>query len=154
MAISMAFYQAYLCLTCVLMIMYMIKMLLEKQNTKKVFRYVGLCASVIILGGTLYLLITKALLHRADIQMASYKGASNSNLLSMVKYLPQSLKQCYLQFGNYFFIGKASSNLEFIDVVLIGLLVIYLSAAVIQFIKLFKHNIMMLRPSQPDLQLT
>lgn len=142
LAISMAFYQAYLCLTCVLMIMYMIKMLLEKQNTKKVFRYVGLCAGVIILGGTLYLLITKALLHRADIQMASYKGASNSNLLSMVKYLPQSLKQCYLQFGNYFFIGKASSNLEFIDVVLIGLLVIYLSAAVIQFIKLFKHNIM------------
>lgn len=142
LGISMAFYQAYICVTSVLVVMCILKMLLEKKNTKEVFQYVGLCSSTIILGGLIYLLITNALLYRADIQLASYKGASNINLLLMIKSLPQSLKQCYLQFGDYFFVGKASSNLEFMDIVLVGLCGVYLVASAIQFIKLLKSNIM------------
>lgn len=80
-------------------------------------------------------------MYRADVQMASYRGASGINLMLMIKSLPQSLKQCYLQFVNYFTVGKAASNLEFIDVVLVGLAVAYLSAFVMQFIRLFKYNI-------------
>lgn len=142
LGISMAFYQAYICLTCVLIIIYALKLLLEKENTKTVLQYLGLCFSTIILGGIIYLLITKALLFRADIQMAAYRGASDINVLLMIKSLPESLKQCYLQFGDYFYNGKALSNLEFIDVVLVGLSVVYLWAAVIQFVKLFKHHVM------------
>lgn len=139
--ISMAFYQAYICLTSVLVVMCIIKMVLEKKNNKNVLQYIGLSIGTIILGGVIYLFITKALLYRADIQMASYKGASSINLVLMIKNLPYSLRQCYLQFVDYFFVRKADSNLEFIDVVLVGLLVVYLSSFVIQCIKLFKHNV-------------
>lgn len=141
LGISMAFYQAYICSTSVLVIMSILRMLLKKENTKKVLQYIGLCLSTFVIGGVVYLLITKTLLYRADIQMASYKGASGIDLWLMLKYLPQSLKQCYSQFLNYFFIEKASSNLEFIDVVLAGLFIVYFAAAIIQFIKLLRHRI-------------
>lgn len=140
LAISMAFYQAYICLTCVLVVMYMIKMLIEKENTKKVLKYLGVVFGMFLLGGSLYFLITKALLYRADVQMASYKGASNSSVLSMLKNLSWSIKQCYVQFANYVFGEKAFSNLEFIEIVLTSLLFIYMAAVVIQFIRLFKQN--------------
>lgn len=140
LGISLAFYQAYICVASILMLMFILKMLSEKVNIKEVFGYIGACACVVISGGVIYLVITKALLFRAGIQMASYKGASNADLLSMVKNLPQSIKQYYVQFWDYFSSAKAFSDLEFIDIVLVALLFVYLSAAVIQFIKLFKHN--------------
>lgn len=140
LSISMAFYQAYICVTCVLVVIYTIKILLENQNIRKILQYVCMCFCMFILGGILYLLITKAVLFRADIQLASYKGASNMNPLLMIKALPESFKQCYLQFGGFIWKQKALSNLEFIDVVLLGLCAVYLLAVGIQFFKLLKRH--------------
>ena len=140
LGISMAFYQAYVCLTILLIVMYTLKMILENKKSNKILLYVALCFCTIILGGIIYLLIAKGLLYRAGIQMVSYKGASNINFLLMVKYLPYSIKQCYLEFAHYIIVGKAASNLEFIDIVLVGLSAIYLLSAVIRFVNLFRHN--------------
>lgn len=140
-AISMAFYQAYICVTCVLIVMYIMKMLIEKQEFRKILKYTMVGLSVFVLGGLLYLLITKALLYRAGVQMASYKGASSANLPLMLKSLPESLKQCYLQFSNFIFNQKALSNLEFINIVLLGICVVYLVTVIIQFLKLWKQHV-------------
>lgn len=141
LGISMAFYQAYICVTSVLTVIFILRMLVEKTNIKEVIRYIVSGVGIIIVGGIVYLVITKALLYRAGIQMASYKGASNASLMLMLRYLPQSLKQCYLQFGYYLYSAKAFSNLEFIDLVLAGLSIVYVISIIIQFIKLFRYSI-------------
>lgn len=141
LSIAMAFYQAYICVTCVLAVMYIIKMLLEKQKLKSILQYISACFGMFAVGGIFYLLITKLLLCRANIQMASYKGASDINLLLMFKMLPLSVKQCYLQFADFIWRQKALSDLEFVDVVLAGLFVVYASAGAIQFRRLWKHKV-------------
>lgn len=141
LGISMAFYQSYICVTCVLIVMCALKMLLEKEDVRKVLQYIGTCACTVFMGGGLYLLITKLLLFRAGIQMASYKGASDVSILTMLLSLPQSLGQCYIQFWNYFCEQKAFANLEFIELVIGGLFVVYLVAFVMQFVRLLKRDI-------------
>lgn len=140
--ISLAFYQAYIGVTCVLILLFAIKMILEENSKSDIFKYLGISACVVVLGGLIYLIITKALLFRAGIEMATYKGASNSSLLVMLKNLPVSIEQCYLQFINYFLKTKALSDLEFINIVLVGLFAIYIVAIIVQFIKLCRNSFM------------
>ncbi len=141
LGISMAFYQAYICVTCVLVVSYIIKMLLEKQRIKNILSYVGMGLGLIVLGGIFYLLIVKLLLFRAGIQMASYKGASNINLLLMIKSMPESIKQCYLQFLDFIWRQKTLSDLEFIDIVLFGLCAVYIFSVGIQIFKIWKYSV-------------
>lgn len=142
LAFSMAFYQAYICVTCVLIISFLLKNLIEENSVKNILRYIAECLCTIVFGGAIYMVITKLLLYRADIEMAAYKGASDINLFSVLSNLPHSIVECYAQFWNYFYHQKALSNLEFIDIVLAGMLSVYLIAIVIQFVKLLKRNIL------------
>lgn len=142
MGISLAFYQAYIGVTCILITLFALKMLLDESSIKDVFKYLGSATCVVVLGGLIYLAITKALLFRAGVEMATYKGAANSSPLMMLQSLPNSLKQCYLQFVNYFFKEKALSDLEFINIVLYGLFAVYIVAIIVQFIRLWRNSIL------------
>lgn len=140
LGVSMAFYQAYIGVTSVLVVMYALKMLLDKKTAKTVLQYLGIAFGTYIVGGGLYLGITKLLLYRAGVEMASYKGASNHSILLMVQSLPQSLKECYVQFWDYFFAEKAYANLEFAGLVMPGLLCVSLIAVLVQLIRLLKRD--------------
>ncbi|MCM1187702.1 MAG: hypothetical protein NC541_00210 [bacterium] len=72
--------------------------------------------------------------------MASYRGANNINLMSILKNFPYSLRQCYLEFISFFCDKKTFSNLEFIEVVLAGLALAYLSAIALQFFRLYRKS--------------
>lgn len=139
--ISLAFYQAYISVTCILFVVYALKILLEEERIMVAFKYLFTCVGAIVWGGIIYLVITNALLLRANIQMASYKGAANISLLSMIINLPNSLKQCYVEYANYFVSYKAMSNLEFIEIVLVLLLLVYVIAVILRFWKLLHCNI-------------
>lgn len=140
LGISLAFYQAYICVTAVLVVIFVLKMLCEKKELKVVFQYITSSICTVLFGGVFYFIITKALLYRAGIQLASYKGTDNINLMSMLRQLPYSMRQCYVEFGSFFYTKKAFSNLEFIDIVLAGLFLVYLFAVMIQLVKLFQHS--------------
>lgn len=140
LGISMAFYQAYICVAGVLVVISILKMLCERKELKETLRYIRSSMYTVICGGMSYFIITRALLYRAGIQLASYKGADNISLMLILKRLPQSLQHCYVEFGNFFYRYKAFSNLEFIDAVLAGLSVTYLFAVMIQFSKLFRQT--------------
>ena len=141
LGISMAFYQAYICVTSVLIVSMILKMLVENKGTKYCFKYIILCICAYCVGGVVYFIITKTFLYRADVQLASYKGASNVDILYMIKALPNSIKQCYKQFGIYCFDLKAFSNLEFVDILLYGFLAIYALTIIIQGYKLLKNSL-------------
>lgn len=140
LGVSMAFYQAYISVTSVLVISMILKMLLKKKDMKCILKYIILCIGTYILGGVIYLNITKFFLYRADVQMAAYKGAANIDIFYMIKSLPNSIKQCYEQFGIYIFDFKTYSNLEFIEIVIGGLCIVYACSIIIQSYKVFKND--------------
>lgn len=141
LGISMAFYQAYICVVSVLIVNMIIIMILEKEEVKSIFKYIISSVGVYGVGGLVYLIITKFFLYKADVQMASYKGAANVDLFYMIKSLPNSIRQCYRQFGVYIFDTKTFSNLEFIDSVLGGLCFVYIIAIIIQSCRIFRDNL-------------
>lgn len=141
LGVSMAFYQAYIGVMSVLIVIMILKMQLEQKDIKCILKYIVLCIGTYGFGGVIYLVITKAFLYRADIQLASYKGASNIDVIYMIKALPNSIEQCYKQFGKYMFNLKTFSDLEFMEIVLGGLCFIYVSAIIIQSYKMFKSSL-------------
>lgn len=140
LGISMAFYQAYICVTCVLITMYTLKKLVEEDSLKQIITYVALCLSMGIWGGVVYFSITQLLLYRAGVEMSSYRGASNINMVEMIKALPDSLKNCYVEFVKYISEYKAMSDLEFIEVIIYGLLTVYAVVVMLQFASLCRKN--------------
>ena len=141
LAISMSFYQAYICVTSVLVLVFIIKMLdEEKESIKDILRYFMTYTYVVIVAGGVYWLITKGLLLRAGIQLAAYKGADHINLSRILLQFPASLKKCYTEFWRFLYEAKAFSNLEFINIILTALLLCCLLISAIHFIKLFKRS--------------
>lgn len=141
LGISMAFYQAYICVTGVLVIISALNELCREKNAKKTARYITAGLYSFLCGGILYYLITQALLYRAGISLASYKGAANITPALILIRLPQSLQRCYSEFFSYYWERKAFSHLEFIDIVLMGITVVYLTAVIIQLTRLIKHSL-------------
>lgn len=141
LGISMAFYQAYICVTGLLIVIAVLKLLCDKKGLEKVCLYIISAFYTFLCGGTIYYIITKALLFRAGISLSSYRGAANITPMLIITQLPQSIKLCYSEFFTYYWVKKAFSNLEFISVILLGIFAFYLSAIIIQFIKLTKHNL-------------
>ncbi len=140
LGISMAFYQAYTCVTSVLLVIFALKCLVEGTWGRAMLRYATSCVCALASGGLAYLCITKALLYRAGIGLSSYKGADNIGLWRIVSRLPFSLSRCYQEFSAFFAEKKALSNLEFIDLVLAGLFLSCLAAAALQFARLFRRR--------------
>ncbi len=141
LGISMAFYQAYICVTCVLMLMFLLQQIINQEKVKDIFLYIWGCCGAIVSGGMIYVIITKALLYRAGIQLASYGGASNVSLGVIFKNLPDSFVTCYQQFWNYIYTQKVFSKLEFVDVMLAGMMIFYCVVVIIQLVKLWKDSI-------------
>lgn len=140
LGVSMAFYQAYICVTSILITFTILKALCDKKRLKEIFQYAGISLYALLWGGVIYYGITQALLFRANISLSSYGNASNINPVQILTNLPRSLKRCYLDFYTYYSEKKTFSDLEFIDIVLIGMFAVCLIAIVTQFIKLIKYS--------------
>ncbi|MCR5715376.1 MAG: glucosyltransferase domain-containing protein [Lachnospiraceae bacterium] len=138
--ISMAFYQAYICVFAVLAGYWLMKELTLKM-TKEVLQRLGYFAGTFLLGGLIYLLITKLLLLRAGIEMASYRGASGISLLSVIMNLPTSIVTACKETYRYAVNQNLSMGLEFSSIVitllLIGMAALFLRHA----IRLFRESV-------------
>lgn len=141
LGISMAFYQAYIGVTCLLITLFLLKLLCGRSEPRRIARCIFSGFYTILCGGILYYAITQALLLRAGIPLAPYKGAANITPRLIITRLPQSVKQCYSEFFSFFTEAKALSRLEFIDVVLLGIAAYYLFALIIQAVRLARNSL-------------
>lgn len=141
LGISMAFYQAYIGVTCIILLLLTSNMLIEKKEWKIIISHIVKSVSSILFGGLIYFVITKVLLLRAGIEMATYRGASNVSVLLMLQNIPYSIVECFKQYWSYFSKFKAFSNLEFVTIILLGIAVVYLLAIIVQVIRLWKYKI-------------
>ena len=138
-AVSMAFYQAYICVYAVLSLFWIILFLDEDSDIKRAGTETAKVLITFVAGGVVYMLITKLLLLRAGVEMASYRGADDISLLGIIKNLPAGIIQAVKETGKYIYINKMQTGgLEFSSVVIICLSIVCGLVAVMELVDVYK----------------
>ncbi|MBR5115639.1 MAG: hypothetical protein IK096_01105, partial [Lachnospiraceae bacterium] len=126
----MEFYQAYFCVTCTLLLFYGITRIVALTDLKVLKNYYIDGFAAIGAGGVLYLILTKALLFRAGITLADYKGVSDITLSSILKNLPSSVVHCYRETGAWLFRDRFWMNLEFSRILTALIILLFATVAI------------------------
>ncbi len=138
--VSMAFYQAYICVYAVLCIYFILRMLKSGNTLLEVVKKGIQCAAVFFFGGMFYYLITRLLLWRAGVELAAYRGANSIGIIQMMKNLPKGMVTSYKETLNYIFVERLEAGMEFSNIVMILTGVIFLVFTVISLADLYKQN--------------
>lgn len=101
-AISMSCYQAYLGVSCVLIVIVFIQMLLKQRESCLIFKYMRTSIFGGVIGGVLYYAMMRVLLWYAHVELASYKGAGNLSITTILLSIPNSLLNSYKSFYSFF----------------------------------------------------
>lgn len=101
-ACSMGCYQAYLGVTCVLMLFLLLEMILKKQDLQEIGLMIVKMASSVVAGGALYKIIITLVNWIYHVDLADYRGMSSISVKSILLNLPRMIPQAYIDFYNYF----------------------------------------------------
>ena len=102
-------YQAYLGVIISLAIILILTKILDGEELSKlIFNFLKYMISI-LLGIIIYYIITKILLSCWGIEFASYKGANELGLKTLIN-LPSSILQCYKDYIQYFFGERIINN--------------------------------------------
>lgn len=138
---SMAFYQAYICVFAVISLFWIVTILNSKEKLSRILIESLGYIITFILGGAIYYCIAKLLLIRAGVEMASYKGAGNITPGVIIRSFPQSILNAYKETYNFIFIRRFNSNLEFSSMAIIVVVVITLICFITYVIGIFKNGV-------------
>lgn len=105
-ALSLGCYQAYLGVTCVLLLVLLIKMFIRLADVKEIAAFLIKSVVSFVIGGIFYAIMSKLLLIIFNAKTSSYKGASNLSLGKIIISLPVSLGQCFYDFYAFFIKNK------------------------------------------------
>lgn len=139
-ALSMGCYQAYFGVTCLLLLIALIQMLMDVKDGKEIRSYVIKGISSIMIGGIVYFLLTKLLLIRAGVSLASYRGAAEVSLSNILIHLPCSILRCYQNFYRFLFVNKMYCNISGMNIFIIVTIVLLIICVLWQFIQLFRKK--------------
>lgn len=101
-AFSLGCYQAYFDVTCLVILLLLIKMIIDNEEWNKIVVFSIKSILSIIIGGMFYFIYTKILLMRAGIELSSYKGVSEVSLKRTFTNLLEAVPRCYRNFGDFF----------------------------------------------------
>lgn len=139
-AISMGFYQAYMGVTFVLIIVFLLKSTIEKIDNKLYFKTLLNSVIMLFIGTPLYIGITKILCYKAGVSLSSYKGADNVSLINIVVSLPKSIVSCYEQFYEYVISKNMGIHLEFCHYIVIAFLLVEVVSILYRLYVVRKQN--------------
>lgn len=138
LAISMACYQAYFGVACLLLALMLCKKMVQKTEMGEIKRLLVSAVSSIFCGGVLYFLLVKALLFKSGMSLASYRGASGVSVFTIFSNLPSSIAACYRQFYSYFRDAGMFASLPGIHYLTAGIWVCAIGLIVCQMISFFE----------------
>lgn len=139
-ALSMGCYQAYFGVTCLLLLTALIQMLMGGKEGKEIKNYVIKGVSSILIGGVIYFVLTKLLLLRAGVSLASYRGASEVSLSNILIHLPDSFLRCYQNFYRFFFVNRMYCNISGMNIFIIVTAVLLMICVLWQFMLLLQKK--------------
>lgn len=100
---SLSIYQGYVGVTVGLCMMISILDLLKNNDIKEVFKNIGKTILALLIGGILYLGLTKIILMVSNIDASNYNNANSISISGIISGLGSSLLQTYKDFGTFFF---------------------------------------------------
>ncbi len=101
LAMSLGCYQAYFGVTCLLLLLQMMKMLLDCDSVRRVIEFLIKGILAIIVGGIFYSIMSNVLLKKYGVELATYRGASEVSVGRIMALLPASIQLCYKDFYGF-----------------------------------------------------
>lgn len=141
LAAAMATYQAYMGVTCILLLMLLIDMLLKGLEKERIIRHIAASLCSIPAGGLLYWIFTQIMLRRAGMELASYGGAGSVSVGKIITKLPQSLANCYRLYYDFFISYQMNLPLSLTWVLLLAIAGLFAVCVVYQLVRLLKGHI-------------
>ena len=100
---ALGLYQANIGCACVLVLVFLIRLLQDGAETRKVFGFLGRTVSSFLCSFIIYKLIWDLALNLCHVEASSYRGGGDASVLKIITSLPVSIKKVYLEFYRYFF---------------------------------------------------
>lgn len=140
-AISMSCYQAYLGVSCVMLLFFLISILLEEQRISNVFVYLRDAFLGICLGGGMYYAFTQFMLWYSKTEFSSYRGINSLTPFLMIKSLPKSILSCYNTAYDFFVKESMCLNTSVTPMILVTLLLLVTIKIISLIIFAFKKSV-------------
>ena len=102
-ALSMGCYQAYLGVTCVLILFYCIYIVLNRRDLRDVLAVLIQLGASVIFGGLLYKLCVSLTNRYYDVTLTDYKGVGDISVHAIITSLPATIRMAYTDFYMFFF---------------------------------------------------
>lgn len=103
LALSLGLYQANLACFCMILLAYLLRLLFRAEGKKQVHAHIAKSLGSAASGMILYWLVLKLVLLACGQQLASYNGAAEISVKSILLGLPGGILQAYQLFATYFF---------------------------------------------------
>lgn len=145
-SLSMGCYQAYIGVTCIIMLIYILKMLLQSENIQNCIEWCARAILAVCAGGLLYYICVKITCIAYDVELTDYNGANQVSLKAMIVNFPKGIRMAYGNFAEYFFGGTIQVN-QFggreINILLAGMFILILTGKIVNllFSKKYIHTI-------------
>lgn len=110
-ACSMGNYQAYLGVTCILLLFFLLKQIMNQCECKEIFKTVMRSAAAVIWGGMLYQFITSLMLKLYSETMTDYKGIDQVSIRNILRNFPKRFMLAYHDFYRFFCTGEIQNNI-------------------------------------------
>ena len=110
-AVSLGSYQSDLGCTCVLMISVIICMLSSVSNIRVILKYIFVSLLTIMTGCILYKIIWSISLRITGIEAASYRGANNITIESIISKSPMRVRDAYSQWMEWLIGNSIKHNI-------------------------------------------
>ena len=136
--LSLGLYQTYIGVTVGLcVIIPILKVLENKESNKEIL--IGILKSILMvaLGALIYYIFTQMVLVFAHIELSSYGGADKIGI-SIIKTIPQAIKQTYTTFYQFFFGDNILKNTYWMRHYING--IIFLTLIIAMAIKIIKNK--------------
>ena len=110
LTLALGLYQANIGCSCVLALIFLIRILQDGAEIRNVFRFIGRTLSSLLCSFVLYKLIWELALKLCHVEVASYRGGGDVSALKIITALPVSILNAYREFYGYFFENELKHN--------------------------------------------
>ena len=109
-ACSMGCYQAYIGVTCLIILVDAIKQLCHGKNIKITFHLLLKRGIFIVIGGALYYAMVKLHCKIYGVTLADYKGAGSTSIKNIIFQIPETVKVAYSTWADFFWRNTLQIN--------------------------------------------
>ncbi len=125
-ALTMGNYQAYFSVTCIILLMHLIRMILEQEELKRIGGCAAKSAASVIWGGILYKIITSAVCGIYGMSLSDYKGAANVSVSKIIENMPRRIVDACRAFRQFFSGNQIQNNIFGNAIIQIFLIAVFL----------------------------